>query len=97
MPLLSNVENAIGLVFGSLPAIGKMLHLFEMGEGPKRTYPSDGVMGNHTFGGTPFSREPKPHELQLVPQGKGQNHTRIWSESREVSDAGKGTIDEPEP
>lgn len=99
MPILSMVENMIGLVFGSLPAIGKMLRLFDRPATSKRSYPTDQRMGNHTLGGTPFAPLGKGTELdslELIPRGKGESQTRIWSEYNTVASSALNTINEPE-
>lgn len=88
MPILSMAETMIGLVFGSLPAIGKMLRLFDRPGRARPSQPTDERLGTRTFGGTPFA--PLPQEgsgsawdagMQLVPLGKGAIQMRIWSEA----------------
>lgn len=73
------VENMIGLVFGSLPAIGKMLRLFDRPEKSKPGYPAGQRMGNFTLGETPFapsgSGGSELDSLRLVPRGKGESQT----------------------
>lgn len=87
MCILSVVENMIGLVFGSLPAIGKMLRLYDRPSKSQAMRPSARI-GGRSLGGTPFTAlggSTELNDLSLVPNGKGQNHTRIWSEFNTVA------------
>lgn len=72
-------ETAVGLVCGSLPAIGSRFHLY--GSTRKRTQivSSSARLGDRTFGGTPFTSLGKCKDLYLTPRGHGHTETRIWS------------------
>lgn len=88
MCLLSMVENMIGLVFGSLPAIGKTLRLYDRPKKSQTGIKLSERRADHSFGGTPFIplRGPTgPHDLHFVPDAKGGNQTRIWSEFNTVA------------
>lgn len=97
MCILSMVENMIGLVFGSLPAIGKMLRLYDRPNKPQAVKPSE-RMGDCTFGGTPFilldGGSTAHNQFRLVPHGKGESQTRIWSEFHTVASTLLDTFDE---
>ncbi|KAJ4415017.1 hypothetical protein N0V82_007599 [Gnomoniopsis sp. IMI 355080] len=96
MCILSMVENMIGLVFGSLPAIGKMLRLYDRPTKSQAVKPSE-RMGDYSFGGTPFTPLSGPtelNELRLVPNGKGESQARIWSEFNTVASTLLDTADD---
>lgn len=97
MCLLSMVENMIGLVFGSLPAIGKILRLYDRPNKSHTIKPSERI-GDYTFGGTPFTAlddGPRAcNQIRLVPYGKGECQTRIWSEFQTVASTLLDTFDE---
>lgn len=97
MCILSMVENMIGLVFGSLPAIGKMLRLYDRPNKPHTIQPSE-RMGDYTFGGTPFKAfddgSTACNQIRLVPRSKGECQTRIWSEFQTVSSTLPDTFDD---
>lgn len=97
MCILSMVENMIGLVFGSLPAIGKMLRLYDQ-PNKSQIIKLSARMGNYTFGGTPFTvledGLTARNQLCLVPNGKGECQTRIWSEFQTVASALLDTFDD---
>lgn len=100
MCILSMIENMIGLVFGSLPAIGKMLRLYDRPNKPQPAKPPE-RMGEYTFGGTPFtalgaSGSTQLTDFLLVPEGKGETRTRIWSEFNTVASTLLDTVDEKE-
>lgn len=91
------VENMIGLVFGSLPAIGKMLRLYDRPNKSQAVKPSE-RLGVCTFGGTPFTlvedSSTGDNQFRLVPLGKGESQTRIWSEFHTVASTLLDTFDE---
>lgn len=91
------VENMIGLVFGSLPAIGKILRLYDRPNKSHTIKPSE-RMGDYTFGGTPFTvlddGSRACNQIRLVPCGKGECQTRIWSEFQTVASTLLDTFDE---
>ncbi|KAJ4392963.1 hypothetical protein N0V93_002167 [Gnomoniopsis smithogilvyi] len=87
MCILSMVENMIGLVFGSLPAIGKMLRLYDRTNKTPAVKPFE-RLGDYSFGGTPFTPlggSTELNQLRLVPSGQGESRTRIWSEFNTVA------------
>lgn len=83
IPIFSTSEGAVGLVFGSLPAIGSTLRLFgSPNKNVRASNSSSARLGNQTFGGTPFHSDmTSKAPLSLTPRGRGQSETRIWSNS----------------
>lgn len=88
MPFFSVVEIGVGIVFGCLPAIGKMLHLFSKSERSSRQ--GGERFAGRTFGGTPMTKM-ESDELELTPYGIGKMSTYIWSEPG----ASTGTAESP--
>lgn len=62
IPLLSQVELAIGLVSGSLPGIGKMFHFFDPPTKPSSRRGHEGWVANQSVGGSPLDDMISLHE-----------------------------------
>lgn len=90
------IETALALVFGTLPAIGKMLHLYDNKRTQGPSVMSPALFGRQTIGGTPFvdTNRTEGQGLIFVPSGRGETQTRIWSDFRDVAST---LVDPPSP
>lgn len=62
IPLLSEIELAIGLITGSLPGIGKMFHFFDPPTKPSSRRGNEGWVANNSVGGSPLDDMISLHE-----------------------------------
>ncbi|KAJ4405906.1 hypothetical protein N0V82_010237 [Gnomoniopsis sp. IMI 355080] len=63
IPLLSQIELAIGLITGSLPGIAKMFHFFDPPTKSTSRRGQEGWVANHSVGGSPVDDMISLHEL----------------------------------